>query len=431
MRLVEISVPTGSLEAVKDVLEDEEVHYIVTEESSGRDIAAIVSFPLPPEAVEPILDALGDAGIDKEQYTVVTEANTVISRRFKELQEHWAEDTDETAKIAQEELRARADDLLPTPVTYAVMTAVSAIVATAGVMMDSAAVVVGSMVIAPLVGPALAASVGTVIDDRALSRTGVKWQVLGVILAVASATAFALLIRTVHLVPPGIDLLELAQIQERLTPDFLALAIALGAGVAGAFSLATGVSAALVGVMIAVALIPPAAVIGIGLAWGMPTVVLGSSVLLALNVLAINLAALGVLWYLGYRPSAWFRLGEAKAQIVRRVGVLVVAIVAISAFLGVVTFASYEAAVQEDDINAAIEDVLSEQMYEAYTLLEIEVQRDEQPLLAQPERVTVTLGREAGSQITPIADAFAAAIAERIDTELVVEVRHQTLETAG
>lgn len=65
-------------------------------------------------------------------------------------------------------------------------------------------------------------------------------------------------------------MLSLSEVRERLRPDFLSLVVALGSGVAGVYSLMSGVSSALVGVAIAVALIPPAATVGIGIAWGSP-----------------------------------------------------------------------------------------------------------------------------------------------------------------
>lgn len=430
MRLVQIAVPTGNLESVKRVLEDNEVQYVLSDETSGRDIAGVISFPLPSGAVEPILDELREVGIDREDYTVVVEATAVVSRPFEALEDEW-EGEDLKTKISRAELRTRANDLLPTRLTFFTMTAVSAVVATAGVLMDSAAVVVGSMVIAPLIGPALSASVGTVIDDSELRRTGVKWQLLGVILAVVSATVFALVLRYANLVPPGIPITDISQVDERLTPDFLALAIAIGAGVAGALSLSTGVSAALVGVMIAVALIPPAAVIGIGIAWGMPMVVLGSSILLILNVLAINLAALGVLWKIGYRPSSWFRVDVVRTQLLKQVAFLVIVILAISIFLGVVTFASYQASVQEDTIERAVHGALDDPAYEELTVIDIEITRTDQPVLAQPKRVIVTVGYPRETASVGVADAIATAIQDELDRTVEVEVRHVQRESTG
>jgi len=51
------------------VLEEEGIDYVVNEEASGRDIGAVVTFPLPTNAVEPVLEALRDVGLDDDTYT--------------------------------------------------------------------------------------------------------------------------------------------------------------------------------------------------------------------------------------------------------------------------------------------------------------------------------------------------------------------------
>jgi uncharacterized membrane protein len=66
--------------------------------------------------------------------------------------------------------------------------------------------------------------------------------------------------------------LVIGEVRERLAPGALSLVIAPGAGAVGAVPLASGVSSALVGVMIAATLGPPAAVVGIGRAWEPATV---------------------------------------------------------------------------------------------------------------------------------------------------------------
>jgi len=194
------------------------------------------------------------------------------------------------------------------------MTVISAVIATAGLLLNSPATVVGSMVIAPLIGPAMSAAVGTVVDDEEMFRRGVRMQVLGVAVAIAAATLFAFALRWLALVPPGLDPLDLAEVSERLAPNVLVLVVAIGAGLAGIISLMTGVSAALVGVMIAVAaLIPPAAAVGIGIAFQIPRLVIGAGVIVAVNVLSINLSALVTLWYEGIARSAVPR-GRRRAR---------------------------------------------------------------------------------------------------------------------
>ena len=424
MRLLQVSVPTGKRRTVLDALDDEGVDYVVTDETSDREYAAIVYAPLPTPAVEPVLERLREVGIDDSAFTVVVEASTVISRRFEELEERYAEEEDED-RIAREELRTRAADLAPTTRTYVVMTIISAVIATAGLLLDSPAVVVGSMVIAPLIGPAMAASVGTVLDDDELFARGVRLQIGGMVLAVLSAATFGVFIRYTNLVPPSLVVTDIPEVRERLAPDFLSLVVALGAGVAGSLSLTAGVSSALVGVMIAVALIPPAATVGIGIAWGRPMVSLGSSVLVMVNILSINFAALLVLWYSGYRPTGWFKLEEARGATIRRVSVLAVAIVLLSVFLGGVTYDAVQGATTEDSIQEAVNETVT--ATPDVHLLELDVRRGSEVLFGDVDTIVVRVGTTT-TDPPPLAERLDAEVERAVGREVDVEVQYVRIE---
>jgi uncharacterized hydrophobic protein (TIGR00341 family) len=421
VRLIQVTVPAGKLEGVLGALDEEGVDYVVTDEASGREVTSVVSFPVPRQAVEPVLERLREAGIDDEAYTVVLAAETVVSRNFEELREAYEEERDED-RIAREELVAQARGLAPSVPTYLLMTVVSAVIAAAGLLLDSPAVVVGSMVIAPLIGPAMSTAVGSVVNDREMFARGVRLQVLGVGAAVVAALAFGLLVKLLNLVPPGLEITAIPQVQERLAPDFLSLAVALGAGVAGVVSLSTGVSAALVGVMIAVALLPPAATVGLGVAWGLPMVSLGAGVLALVNGLSINLAALSTLWYKGYRPEHWFRESAARAATVKRVGVLLAAIAVLSVFLGGVTVTSYQHATFEQQAQGETAAVVD--THEGLTLQAVTVQYGDSVLFGRPTSVVVTVGHEPGTPYPPVAET----LDRRIDGDVAVEVRF--VETA-
>ncbi|SEO93289.1 TIGR00341 family protein [Halogranum amylolyticum] len=383
-------VPAGKRETVLDVLDDEEIDYALTDEDSGRKYTAVVRFPLPVGAVEPVLEKLREAGIERDAYTVIIDAETVISKRFERLTERYEEsDEGDGDRIAREELVARAEDLAPRLWTFIIMTSISSIVATAGLLLDSPAVVVGSMVIAPLIGPAMATSVGSVLDEDELFVRGVRLQVLGGVLAVAAAAVFSWLLKFSGAIPlTAGEVFAIGEVRERLAPDVLSLAVALGAGVAGALSLSSGVSAALVGVMIAAALVPPTAVVGIGLAWGEPQTVLGAAVLVLVNFLSVNFAALAVLSYQGYRPFQWFRQDEATESTWRRIATIGVVLLVLSAFLGGVTFTTLQTSQFEDDTRDAIQNVTSGA---DVRLLSIDYVYGDFPV-RHPQQVTVTVG---------------------------------------
>ena len=426
-------IPAGKRAAVVRALDDEGVDYVVTDETSGREYTAVATFPLPTAAVEPVLERLREAGIDESTYTVIVAAETVISRRFEALEEEYTEDAERGGdRISREELQAKADDLASGIGTYVLMTVISAVIATAGLLLNSAAVVVGSMVIAPFVGPAMATSVGTIVNDDELFSRGVRLQILGLVLAIGAAFVFAFVVRYIHLVPPLEDVTSITEISERVAPDFLSLVIAIGAGIAGIVSLTTGVSAALVGVMIAVALIPPAATVGIGLAWGQPLVSLTASVLVLVNVLSINLSALVVLWYKGYRPEHWFWKEDARRDTVKRGATLAIAIAVLSLFLVGVTYDTFQTATTEEQIRADVDESIEAfDGDQSLQRLDVQIVYPSSVPFQNPERVVVRVGIEPGESATGLASAISDRVEETTGRPVEVEVQYLDTERAG
>lgn len=437
MRLVQVTIPAGKRETVLGTLDDEGIDYVVTDETSGREYTGVVYFPLPDNAVEPILDELQDLGLEEQSYTVVVDAQTVVSRQFDDLKERYSTDDTDEERISRQELHTEADEMTPTFPVYVTMTLISAIVATAGLLLDSPAVVVGSMVIAPLIGPALAASVGTVTDDDEMFWSGIKYQAFGLGLAIVGAAAFAWILRTANVVPPGIELASIGEISERFTPDLLLLAVALGAGVAGVLALSTGISVALVGVMIAAALIPPAAAAGIAIAWGLVMETIGATVLVLVNAVSVNLAGVATLWYTGYRPRNWFETDDAHRKMLRNVAVFAVIVLALSVFLGSVTYSTYQTSTVQQEIRNDVHGTLEEAQYEQFSLLELQSSIGEDVTYEQGTivginqqitHVTVTVGYEDDPDRGALADTLYERINEGLQHDVAVEVRYIEVE---
>ena len=436
MRLLQIWVPSGRRSDVKDQLDDRDLDYTITDESGDGDIDAVVSIPLPTPAVEPLLEDFRSIGIDDTTHTMIFDVETILSKDYEDLEDQYVEEpsTTETGitgevAISREELAAHSRDLVLSKPTYYLLTLVSAVIATAGLLLDSAAIVVGSMVIAPLIGPSLAASVGTVIDDRTLFIRGLRMQVAGIVVAILSAMLFAVSVRYLNLIPPGIEIMELGEVSERAEPNFLVLAIALGAGVAGITSLITGVSTALVGVMIAVALIPPAAAVGVGVAFGVPRLAIGATVIVIVNVLSINLASLLMLWAEGYRPEGWMPTRDARSAMFRQVSVLIVGILLVSTFLFGVTYDSYVASTTEEDIRAAVQDELVS-VDADLTLRELSVERSGMIPPLETERVVIEIGVGTGTEQPELLDRLADRIEVVTDRPVEVEIEFVFIERA-
>nr|MBS0020561.1 DUF389 domain-containing protein [Gammaproteobacteria bacterium] len=90
------------------------------------------------------------------------------------------------------------------------------------------------------------------------------------------------------------------------------VALALASGAAAVLSLTTGLPSVLVGVMVAVALLPPAATLGLMLGRGQPDLATGAALLLAVNIVCLNLASKIVFLVRGIRPRTWWEKAQAK-----------------------------------------------------------------------------------------------------------------------
>lgn len=406
MRLVQVLIPEGGRTDILAVLDDEGIDYAVWEETGRGDFEALVSFPVPESGVEPVLDNLYAAGIKEESYTIVMSTETVISERIGALKDRYR-----GYRISRDELVAHAEDLAPESSTFFIFLVVSTLIATTGLLLNSAATIIGAMVIAPLMGPAISASVGAVLADSDMTSRGVTLQVTGLLAAVMTAAILGLLLKETFLLPP-IDIRSIPQVLERTSPNFLSLFLALGSGVAGAVSVIRGSGSPLVGVAIAVALIPPAATAGLGLTWGHPGVVLTAGVLVLVNLFAINLAALVLLWIAGYRPEKGEHASQALRAVRIRITTIIIGLVLLSVVLGAVTWASFEVGTVETSANTEVEAMFDDGQFGELEFKEVTVDYNlDDVLFDDPADVTVVVAHGPNAQFPP-------DVAQRIDDRL-------------
>lgn len=189
---------------------------------------------------------------------------------------------------------------------YLLLVFLSTIVAAIGLLENNVAVVIGAMVIAPLLGPNIALALGTALAD-----TGLMWKALRCILSGLSlAVALSFVIGWLWGGPADSD-----EVMARTYVHFSGAALALASGAAAVLSLTTGLPSVLVGVMVAVALLPPASTLGIMLAHQEYQQAYGATLLLAVNIVCVNLAAKLVFLLKGVRPRTWLEKVRAKQSL--------------------------------------------------------------------------------------------------------------------
>lgn len=175
---------------------------------------------------------------------------------------------------------------------YVVMNALATIVAGYGLLANSAAVVIGAMIIASLLGPIMGIALAMVDGDTSLLRRAAIAEIAGVLLVLA----IGYLIGRIHSSLP-----ITSELLVRTKPNFLDLSVALAGGAAGAYATASKkVSVGIVGVAISTALVPPLTTVGICLSRGLPELAGGAFILFLTNLVAIQCASSVVLYIFGF-----------------------------------------------------------------------------------------------------------------------------------
>ncbi len=210
--------------------------------------------------------------------------------------------------------------------TFIALTILSTLVAAVGLESANTAIVIGAMVIAPLLGPNLAFAFGSAIGDRHLMARAMRANLIGLTLTVAISMAIP------HLVTIDMSSPELLARTEVGYADVL---LALASGAAAALSVTSSLSGALVGVMVAVALMPPAVAFGMMLSLGAIGPAMGALTLLGINVASLNLAANLAFLLQGLRPRTWNERREARQPLILNLAVWLVLLVVLVGLIGV------------------------------------------------------------------------------------------------
>lgn len=301
MRIVEVIADAGHWDTVREIATQHGVRQAWCG-AAGEDGRCTMSLLVAPDARQAVLDALQGllSGSDQAQILVLP-VEAVLPR---------IEDPEAKAKsssgTSREELYddiaggARADT------NFMILVGLSTLVAAIGLVENNVAVIIGAMVIAPLLGPNLALALATALGDLELMWSALKANLAGVSLAFVLSVLVG--VAWPH------DVLS----DELLARTFVGLdsvALALASGAAAVLSLTTGVSTVLVGVMVAVALLPPTAATGILLGAGHWPEAFGAALLVAVNVVCVNLAAKLVFLARGVRPRTWLERRKARQSL--------------------------------------------------------------------------------------------------------------------
>ena len=313
LRMLEFVVPDEEVGPISALLAEQEVHQVwiadVGDDTSGFRVL------LEAEGVEPVTDTLATRlGGREECRLVLLPVEATVPRIAKP---DGAADRDAgeggsangaaaALRISREELYEDLASSTRLTASYAIMVTLSTVVAAVGLVRGDVAIIIGAMVIAPLLGPNITLSFASTLGDARLARSAAK--TLGAGFGIAALVSF--LLGMVLTVEP-----TASEIASRTGAGLGNIVLALAAGAAGSLAFTTGVPAVLVGVMVAVALLPPLTTAGLLAGSGEWRLALGATMLLVTNIASINLAAMATFLAQRIRPRTWWEADRAKKAV--------------------------------------------------------------------------------------------------------------------
>ena len=277
MRICEIISESKYKRALITIAEKQGVvdYWWSSELEDGRQVFTMV---VTDDSRQSVLDSLQKLfESDKNAKILVLPVDATIPR----LQEGLNEDKKVDPRTTREELYEKVAKGVDLNLNFLLMVVLSTIVVTIGLSEDNIAVVVGAMVIAPLLGPNIALSFAASIGNRKLILKSLNSIIVGILISIF----FGFVISSIS----ELNYLSKA-ILDRTSIGIGDIVLALASGAAAALSMTTGVSAALVGVMVSVALLPPAASFSILIANGEYKLATGALMLLIINTVCVQLA---------------------------------------------------------------------------------------------------------------------------------------------
>ncbi len=339
-RLIEILVPTAHEESIRRVVRTSDLRWSWHQSANGN---TVFKLAVPANRVEDILDPLEPVleGIEDARL-VVLPVEAMLPRRSQLDEEEKGpanvldpqKSKNIRGRLSREELYLDVKGWSNLNADFIVMTVLSTVVASIGLAKDNAAVVLAAMVIAPLLGPNMALAMATTLGDRKLLLESLRTGLIGI--SVAAATAFmATAVLPMQLVSDT-SITASKEILSRTTVDLADIVLGLAAGAAGALAITSGVASSLVGVMVAVALLPPLVVTAGLFAQGQISLALGAGLLLTANLACVNLSAVTVFAIQGVRPRGWWdakRSAQLTGIAVGSWALLLVALIALVLWL--------------------------------------------------------------------------------------------------
>ena len=301
-RLIKIVLPEHQRKEALGILEErEEIRFWQEEAADGQAVISVLTDIGNSESIMDLIERRFSASKDFTLVLLPVQASLPRMEKDEEdtTQPNKSAEGQETRtqRISREEMYEELIGNAKSDGTFLLMVALSTVVAGIGLLRNSAPLIIGAMVLAPFLGPNVAAALSSTLADGKLGRSAGKTLFIGVFISLGMSVIMGTLF---HPDPSGYEILSRTDVG---IPDII---VALAAGCAGVLAFTTGISSALIGVMVAVALLPPIVTTGLLLGADLPTLALRAFVLFITNIICINLAGVVTFVIKGIGPRTFW-----------------------------------------------------------------------------------------------------------------------------
>lgn len=218
------------------------------------------------ESADGLVDALRELGIDRDGGLSISTVDAAVSHAAARAEEE-APGEGADAVVWEQVVRTTAAES-SLSVAYLAFLTIATLLAAVAIVVDSAILTIGAMVLGPEFAPVAAVAVGLVARRPRLARQAAGTLLAGFAVAIVVTTLAALLARALGMFGTDVLTAERPQTGFITAPDRWSLVVAVLAGIAGVLSLTSAKSGALVGVFISVTTVPAAADMALSLALG-------------------------------------------------------------------------------------------------------------------------------------------------------------------
>jgi uncharacterized hydrophobic protein (TIGR00271 family) len=314
---IRVSVTSPHTDAVRELFEADAgtAHLAVLPGASVRPPGDLVLADVARESADGLIGALRELRLGEDVAITMDAVDAAVSRRAEAAEKSAPGDASDAVVWEQVVRTVAADSSLS--VSFLTFLTIATLIATIGIINDSAILVIGAMVLGPEFSPLAGLALGAVRRRGALARSAAVTLVIGFVVAIAVAALAALAGRGLGWF--GAELLTADRPQTGFitAPDKWSLVVAVLAGIAGVLSLTSSKSGALVGVFISVTTVPAAGAMALSLALGSATAFGEAATQLGINLAGILVAATGTLLV---QRALWRRVPNTTPRLGRVAG---------------------------------------------------------------------------------------------------------------